>query len=61
MLGVGFDDRFVITTHIQIFDISEIQTFPQKTILEANIGVYVGDALYGMLFSLYHGSQRVGR
>ena len=58
---LGFDDRFVITTHIQIFDISEIQPFPQKTILEANIGVYVGDALYGMLFSLYHGSQRVGR
>lgn len=58
---LGFDDRFVITTHIQIFDISEIQTFSQKTILEANIGVYVGDALYGMLFSLYHGSQRVGR
>lgn len=49
----GFDDRFVITTHIQIFDISEIQTFPQKTILEANIGVYVGDGLYGTLFSSY--------
>lgn len=61
MSGVGFDDRFAITTHIHILDISETQTFPQKTILEANIGVYVGDALYGMLFSLYHGSQRVGR
>ncbi|MST85656.1 hypothetical protein FYJ73_13455 [Prevotellaceae bacterium LKV-178-WT-2A] len=61
MSGSGFDDRFVITTHIQIFDISETQTYPQKTVLEANIGVYVGDGLYGMLFSLYHGSQRVGR
>lgn len=50
---LGFDDRFVITTHIQILDISEIQTFPQKTIIEANIGVYVGDGLYGTLFSSY--------
>lgn len=53
MSGAGFDDRFVITTHIQILDISETQTYPQKTVLKANIGVYVGDALYGMLFSSY--------
>lgn len=53
MSGSGFDDRFVITTHIQILDISETQTYPQKTVLKANIGVYVGDGLDGTLFSSY--------
>lgn len=53
MSGAGFDDRFVITTHIQILDISETQTYPQKTVLKASIGVYVGDGLDGTLFSSY--------
>ena len=53
MSGSGFDDRFVITAHVQILDISETQTYPQKTVLRANIGVYVGDGLDGTLFSNY--------
>lgn len=53
MSGSGFDDRFVITAHVQILDISETQTYPQKTVLKANISIYVGDGLDGTLFSNY--------
>lgn len=53
MSGSGFDDRFVITAHVQILDISETQTYPQKTVLNANISIYVGDGLDGTLFSNY--------
>ena len=53
MSGSGFDDRFVITAHVQILDISETQTYPQKTVLKANISIYVGDGRDGTLFSNY--------
>ncbi len=54
MSGAGFDNRFIITAHVQILKSSQTQTIPQKNAVQANIGIYVGDGLDGTLYSSYH-------
>lgn len=53
MSGSGFDNRFIITAHIQKLRSSQTQTFPQKNAVEVSIGIYVGDGLDGTLYSSY--------
>lgn len=53
MSGAGFDNRFIITAHIQKLRSSQTQTFPQKNAVEVSIGIYVGDGLDGTLYSSY--------
>ncbi len=54
MSGAGFDNRFIITAHVQKLKSSQTQTFPQKYAVQANIGIYVGDGLDGTLYSSYN-------
>ena len=54
MSGAGFDNRFIITAHIQKLKSSQTQTFPQKNAVEISIGIYVGDGLDGTLYSSYN-------
>lgn len=42
MSGAGFDNRFIITAHVQKLNSSQTQTFPQKNAVQVNIGIYVG-------------------
>lgn len=53
MSGAGFDNRFIITAHIQKIKSSQTETIPQKNTVHLNIGIYVGDGLDGILFSSY--------
>lgn len=53
MSGAGFDNRFIITAHVQKLQSSQTQTFPQKNAVQVNIGIYVGDGLDGTLYSSY--------
>lgn len=53
MSGAGFDNRFIITAHVQKLNSSQTQTFPQKNAVQVNIGIYVGDGLDGTLYSSY--------
>lgn len=53
MAGAGFDNRFIITAHVQKLRSSQTQTIPQKNAVELSIGIYVGDGLDGTLFSSY--------
>lgn len=53
MSGSGFDNRFIITAHIQMLRSSQTQTVPQKNAVEVSIGIYVGDGLDGTLYSSY--------
>lgn len=53
MAGAGFDNRFIITAHVQTLRSSQTQTIPQKNAVELSIGIYVGDGLDGTLFSSY--------
>lgn len=53
MSGAGFDNRFIITAHVQKLQSSQTQTFPQKNAVQVNIGIYVGDGLDGTLYSNY--------
>lgn len=53
MSGAGFDNRFIITAHVQKLQVSQTQTFPQKTTVHLNVGIYVGDGLDGTLYSSY--------
>lgn len=53
MSGTGFDNRFIITAHVQITKSSQTQTIPQNNAVRLNIGIYVGDGLDGTLFSTY--------
>lgn len=54
MSGAGFDNRFIITSHVQKLKSSQTQTFPQKHAVQVNIGIYVGDGLDGTLYSSYN-------
>ena len=49
--GRGFDDRFVITAHMQLLDESTTNTAPAKTAIRLNVTIYVGDGIDGTLFS----------
>lgn len=53
MAGSGFDNRFIITSHIQTLKNSQTQTIPQKNAVQVSIGIYVGDGIDGTLFSSY--------
>ncbi len=53
MSGKGFDNRFVITAHLQELDCETTATYPPKTALRASINIYVGDGIDGTLFSSY--------
>lgn len=53
MSGAGFDNRFIITAHIQKMESSQTQTIPQRNAVLLNVGIYVGDGLDGTLFSSY--------
>jgi hypothetical protein len=53
MSGSGFDNRFVITPHIQELEASQTATFPQKTAVHLSVGIYIGDGTDGTLFSSY--------
>ena len=53
LAGEGFDNRFVITAHIQELDVAETTTIPAKTAVKVNVGIYVGDGIDGTLFSSY--------
>lgn len=58
MSGSGFDNRFIITAHVQILKSTQTQSVPQKNAVEANIGIYVGDGLDGTLYSSYNQSVK---
>lgn len=51
MSGSGFDNRFIITGHIQKLRSEQTQTVPQKNAVLVSIGIYVGDGLDGTLYS----------
>lgn len=53
MAGAGFDNRFIITAHLQNVKSVQTQTFPQKNAVVVNICIYVGDGLDGTLFANY--------
>ena len=53
MSGAGFDNRFIITAHVQLLKSAQTQTIPQKNAVQASIGIYVGDGLDGTLYSSY--------
>ena len=53
MSGTGFDNRFIITAHLQNVKSVQTQTFPQKNAVVVNICIYVGDGLDGTIFSNY--------
>lgn len=59
MSGAGFDNRFIITAHIQKLKSSQTQTVPQKNAVEINVGIYVGDGLDGTLYSNYNCDVKV--
>lgn len=52
--GAGFENRFIITAHIQKLNSSMTQTVPQKNAVQVNIGIYVGDGVDGTLYSSYN-------
>ncbi len=54
MSGAGFDNRFIITAHVQKLKSSQTQTFPQKNAVQISVGIYVGDGLDGTLYSSYN-------
>ena len=54
MSGAGFDNRFIITSHVQKLKSNQTQTFPQKYAVQVNIGIYVGDGLDGTLYASYN-------
>lgn len=53
MSGTGFDNRFIITAHLQNIKSVQTQTFPQKNAVVISACIYVGDGLDGTLFSNY--------
>lgn len=53
MSGAGFDNRFIITAHLQHIQSTQTQTYPQKNAVVVDIGIYVGDGIDGTLFSSY--------
>lgn len=53
MSGAGFDNRFIITSHIQKLKSEQTQTMPQKNAVQVSIGIYVGDGLDGTLYSSF--------
>ena len=53
MSGTGFDNRFIITAHLQNVKSVQTQTFPQKNAVVISACIYVGDGLDGTLFSNY--------
>lgn len=53
MAGEGFDNRFIITAHVQELEIAETTTIPAKTAAKISLGIYVGDGIDGTLFSSY--------
>ena len=53
MTGEGFDNRFIITSHLQEIEASSTATFPPKFSVKLNIGIYVGDGIDGTLYSSY--------
>lgn len=54
MSGAGFDNRFIITAHVQKLKSSQTQTFPLKNAVQISVGIYVGDGLDGTLYSSYN-------
>ena len=58
LAGSGFDDRFIITTHLQPISIEEISTAPTKTALRLSVSLYIGDGLDGTLFSSWETEVR---
>ena len=51
MAGEGFDNRFIITAHVQDLDVAETGTVPPKTAVREAVTIYIGDGLDGTLFS----------
>ncbi len=51
LAGSGFDDRFIITTHLQPISIEKTNTAPSKTALRLSVVLYIGDGVSGTLFS----------
>lgn len=53
MSGKGFDNRFIITAHLQEIDCETTATYPSKTAVRVSASIYVGDGVEGTLFSSY--------
>ena len=53
MSGKGFDNRFIITAHLQEIDCETTATYPPKTAIRVSATIYVGDGVEGTLFSSY--------
>ncbi len=53
MSGKGFDNRFIITAHLQEIDCETTATYPPKTAVRVSATIYVGDGIEGTLFSSY--------
>lgn len=53
MTGEGFDNRFIITAHLQVLEKSETMTTPNKTAVKLCATIYIGDGIDGTLYSSY--------
>lgn len=53
MSGKGFDNRFIITAHLQEIDCETTATYPPKTAMRISATIFVGDGIEGTLFSSY--------
>lgn len=49
--GAGFDQRFIITAHLQPLDETVTSSAPAKTVVNLSVTIYVGDGVNGTLFS----------
>ncbi len=58
LAGSGFDDRFIITTHLQPIAVEKTNTAPSKTVLRLSVVLYIGDGLSGTLFSTWENEVR---
>jgi len=58
LAGSGFDDRFIITTHLQPVSLEKTNTAPSKTALRLSIVLYIGDGVSGTLFSSWEKEVR---
>lgn len=58
LAGAGFDDRFIITTHIDALDKETTATVPQKTVVRLSVTLYIGDGIDGTLFAQHETEVR---
>ena len=58
MAGAGFDDRFIITAHVQPIAQEQTATIPAKTAIRLSVTLYVGDGIDGTLYAQHEAEVR---